>query len=152
MSKPTLAQTLERLMESLPVRGKKMSANELSRRSGVPQSTITRILNGDVKDPRTQQLSKIAGVFGVGVAELRGERETPTIGIVPTTEGKSIPSANEDLGQKFYQAYVTQLEMDMLTSYRSANEIGRRAIYAALTALARENPANASNNNVKKIR
>lgn len=151
MSKPTLAQTLDRLMESIPVRGKKMSANELSRRSGVPQSTITRILNSEVRDPRTQQLEKIAKVFGIGIGELRGERETPTIGIVPTTEGPA-PSKDGEEQQKFYQTYVTQLEMDMLTAYRSANDMGRRAIYAALTALARENPANASSNNVKKIR
>jgi transcriptional regulator with XRE-family HTH domain len=50
-----------------------VSANALSRATGVSQPTISRILNGESKDPDTATLEPIAQFFGRTVAELRGE-------------------------------------------------------------------------------
>ena len=45
--------------------------NALSGATGVPQSTIWRILNGESEDPRTSTVQKLADFFGVTVQELR---------------------------------------------------------------------------------
>lgn len=73
----TLSKTLRRLMDAHLIHGKPISANELSKRTGVPQSTITRILNSDVKDPRQKQLQKLADFFGVSSSYLRGDEPAP---------------------------------------------------------------------------
>jgi SOS-response transcriptional repressor LexA len=44
---------------------KDLSENELSRRSGVPQPTIHRILNGDSNTPRKATVEKLARTIGV---------------------------------------------------------------------------------------
>ena len=54
-SESTIAMRLRQLMETAH-----MSENELSRRSGVPQPTIHRILMGTSKSPRIGNLEKLA--------------------------------------------------------------------------------------------
>lgn len=55
------------------MREQNLSANELARRSGVPQPTITRIINKQSSDPENATLGKIARALGKTVAQLRGE-------------------------------------------------------------------------------
>ena len=43
---------------------KGLGENELSRRSGVPQSTINRILSGESKDPRRSNVEKLGRALG----------------------------------------------------------------------------------------
>lgn len=50
----------------------------LSGQTGVPQSTIWRILNGESEDPRTSTLQKLADFFGVTVQDMR-ERDLTAI-------------------------------------------------------------------------
>lgn len=63
---------LDRLM-----RDREIGANELSRRTKVPQPTITRIRNGDSKQPKDSNLRKLAAYFGVHVDVLRGVEDPP---------------------------------------------------------------------------
>lgn len=45
----------------------------LSARSGVAQSTLSRIVTGSHKDPRSFIVKKLAAVYGVAESQLRGE-------------------------------------------------------------------------------
>lgn len=137
-----LATTLRMLMDSRVVRGKPISANELSRRTKVPQSTITRILNGDVKEPRNAQLQPIADFFAVSLTELRGESQAKVIGPQRQDPANGEPRA---------LAYVSVQEMDLLIAYRSSNDVGRKAIVATVLALAKQSPVTTSSN-VRKLR
>lgn len=64
------------------------SANELSRVTGLPQPTISRILAGKSKDPDTETLRPIAIYYRKSIAQVRGEvplkvkQEMPEYGIV----------------------------------------------------------------------
>jgi transcriptional regulator with XRE-family HTH domain len=137
----TLAQVLKKLMETKMVRGKPISANELSRETGVPQSTITRILNEDVLEPRKEQLQPLADFFGVSLAELRGEQQAKLIGAMPTKR--------EAGGESYFLGYVSELEMKLLQARRSANEVGKKAIDAAVLAIAKQSPATTSGKVIK---
>lgn len=56
----TIAERLERLIKI-----KCWSEGELSRRSGVPQPTINRIISGESESPRRTTITKIARALGV---------------------------------------------------------------------------------------
>ena len=120
--KPTLVQNLKLLMAKTIVRDKPISANELARQSGVPQSTITRILSEDTMDPRVAQLEKLANFFDVSVSELRGESPAS---MAPS--GDQIKIFKEVNGTH-YLAYLSSNEIELLKAYRSTNDVGRRAI------------------------
>src|SRR5450830_597631 len=49
-----------------------ISPTELHRRTGVPQSTLSRILSGKIVDPSDKHISKIAEYFRVSTDQLRG--------------------------------------------------------------------------------
>jgi|TARA_B110000908_G_scaffold120940_1_gene141739 transcriptional regulator with XRE-family HTH domain len=49
-----------------------VSQTELSRKTGVPQPTINRFLNGKTKSPSYSITRKIAGFFDVSVDYLHG--------------------------------------------------------------------------------
>lgn len=49
-----------------------ISPTELHRRTGVPQSTLSRILSGKIVDPSDKHISKIAEYFSVSTDQLRG--------------------------------------------------------------------------------
>lgn len=55
-----------------------MSENELARRTGIPQPSINRILNGRSKSPRRANLIKIAEALGTTDEVLLGRKEYPT--------------------------------------------------------------------------
>lgn len=52
-----------------------LSPTELHRRTGVPQSTLSRILSEKIVDPSDKHVSKIADYFGVSTDQLRGRAE-----------------------------------------------------------------------------
>lgn len=70
----------EKLRANLAILMAGISANELWRKSGVQQTTISRILAGKIDTPKIDQLCKLAEYFGVTVSQLIGElpmREPP---------------------------------------------------------------------------
>jgi len=113
-----LARSLARLMASHLVKGKPISANELSKRSKVPQSTITRMLSGYVTDPRASSLERIAAYFNVTLAALRGEDVVPVVA-----------------GQQLLHR-LSPDELELLMIYRSANPTGQVAIAGAASGIA----------------
>ncbi|MGL4272179.1 MAG: helix-turn-helix domain-containing protein, partial [Pseudomonas paracarnis] len=50
----------------------RISPTELHRRTGVPQSTLSRILSGKIVDPSDKHISRIAEYFRVSTDYLRG--------------------------------------------------------------------------------
>lgn len=54
-----------------------ISEGELSRRTGVPQSTIHRILVGHIKESKPSTLRPLASYFGLSMAQLQGEEAIP---------------------------------------------------------------------------
>lgn len=71
--KRSVAEVLFELMK----RNSDVSANELWRRTGIPQPTISRILKGESLDPDTSTLGPIAEYFRITVPQLRGELALP---------------------------------------------------------------------------
>ncbi len=63
-----LAQTLNDLIS----RGGSLTPAELAKKLGIPTNKITRILNGDVTDPRASTLLQIANCFGININQLLG--------------------------------------------------------------------------------
>lgn len=63
-----LAQTLTDLIE----RQSKLTPAALARQLGIPTNKITRILNGDVTDPKASTLLQIASYFGITIEQLLG--------------------------------------------------------------------------------
>lgn len=63
-----LAQTLSELIG----RDKKLSPAALARNLGIPTNKITRILNGDVTDPKASTLVQIANYFDIRIEQLLG--------------------------------------------------------------------------------
>ena len=49
----------------------------LARMIGIPQSTINRMKKGEIKNPKAENLQPIADFFGITLAQLRGEDESP---------------------------------------------------------------------------
>ena len=68
MNKPTISEVLTRLM-----RERELNDNELSRRSGVSQPTITRIRNGTTSDPESATVEALARYFGLTPTQMRGD-------------------------------------------------------------------------------
>lgn len=63
-----LAQTLNELIE----RENKLTPAALARKLGIPTNKITRILNGDVTDPKASTLIQIASYFDITIEQLLG--------------------------------------------------------------------------------
>lgn len=63
-----LAQTLNDLIG----RDKKLTPAALARKLGIPTNKITRILNGDVTDPKASTLVQIANYFDIPIEQLLG--------------------------------------------------------------------------------
>lgn len=149
----TLQKRLQELMsKKIGANGRPVTANQVSKGAKVPQSTMSRILNDGVEDVRTKNLEKLAHYFGVTVAHLRGhDNSSPMIqGSVPNGQPQAAVTENlNDLGGARQLVYVTMPEIELLTAYRSSNEIGRKAIVAAVTALATQEPSERRSNVVE---
>ena len=128
-----LAMSLARLMSNHLVKGKPISANELSKRTKVPQSTITRILSGYVTDQRASSLERIAAYFNITLASLRGEDA-----VVAQERGAGLLHR------------LSPDELELLMTYRSASPNGQAAIAGAAQGIA--NGASRAVENVKKLR
>lgn len=63
-----LAQTLDELI----ARDNKLTPAALARKLGIPTNKITRILNGDVTDPKASTLIQIANYFDITIEQLLG--------------------------------------------------------------------------------
>lgn len=63
-----LAQTLSGLIS----KDGKLTPASLARKLGIPTNKITRILNGDVTDPKASTLLQIANCFGITIDQLLG--------------------------------------------------------------------------------
>jgi len=63
-----LAQTLNDLLN----RKENITPAALARKLGIPTNKITRILNGDVTDPKASTLLQIANYFGITIEQLLG--------------------------------------------------------------------------------
>lgn len=63
-----LAKTLNELI----TRENKLTAASLARKLGIPTNKITRILNGDVTDPKASTLLQIANYFDITIEQLLG--------------------------------------------------------------------------------
>jgi transcriptional regulator with XRE-family HTH domain len=70
MQKRNVASVLRALLDQHGI-----SPTELHRRTGVPQSTLSRILSGKIVDPSDKHISKIAEYFGVSTDQLRGRAD-----------------------------------------------------------------------------
>ena len=70
MQKRNVATVLRALLDRHGI-----SPTELHRRTGVPQSTLSRILSEKIVDPSDKHVSKIAEYFGVSTDQLRGRAD-----------------------------------------------------------------------------
>jgi SOS-response transcriptional repressor LexA len=83
-----LAQTLNDLID----RENKLSPAALARALGIPTNKITRILNGDVTDPKASTLLQIANHFDISIDQLLGLKP-----IIPVGEADSQQTATRSL-------------------------------------------------------
>lgn len=81
MHKPT---PIKDVLVALMNRDEIMSDNELARRSGLPQPTITRIRTGKTKDPETATIQALANYFKVTTSQMRGDQ--PLAGSAPSLD------------------------------------------------------------------
>lgn len=70
MQKDKTRETLQRLIQ---VSGRRPT--EIARKSGVAQSTLSRILQGKIESPSDRQVSKLASYFGLSSDQIRGRAE-----------------------------------------------------------------------------
>ena len=54
-----------------------LSDNEIARRTGLEQVTVSRVHNGYTKNPTTATLAPLATLFGVSLSVMRGEACAP---------------------------------------------------------------------------
>ena len=73
MSKRTVSTVLKELLAHHQI-----SAMALHRSTGVPQSTLSRILSGKIVDPSDRQISRIAEYFKISTDRLRGRGDIHT--------------------------------------------------------------------------
>lgn len=71
-----LAQTLNDLIN----RDGNLTPSSLARKLGIPANKITRILNGDVTDPKASTLLQIANCFGISIDQLLGHESITRTG------------------------------------------------------------------------
>ena len=69
---PTVSEILTKLMVQ-----QQLTDNELADLVGIPQPTISRIKNGNSRDPRDTTLRPLADYFGLTISQLRGDMPLP---------------------------------------------------------------------------
>lgn len=74
-----VSQIISLLMSEIGIK-----ESELARQTGLPQTTINRLLLGDTFDPRANTLKPIAKFFGVTVGQLLGEEPLSNLRITGT--------------------------------------------------------------------
>lgn len=118
----TIATRLDKAMRDAKIR----SQSELSRRSGVPQPTINRILKGQgKKGPETATLVALASATSVEVKWLQQ-------GIGPQSAGQSGTEQPSQVAAvaapptRVLLHWLTDEEAEVLAEYRSMTDDGRR--------------------------
>lgn len=101
-----------RIDKIMTVRGLKSQA-ELARISGVPESTIARILKG-THSPSVENLAAIANSLHVSIDS-----------IVNGTDNKNMDASG------YFLVHVNLEELRLLTQFREANAVGRVAMKTA---------------------
>ena len=99
---PTVSEILTKLMAQ-----QRLTDNELADRAGVPQPTISRIKNGDSRDPRDSTLRPLAQYFGLSVSQLRGD--------VPLPAERVKVAANDEIKEVSVEALRLAMAIDSLT-------------------------------------
>lgn len=69
-------------------------ATEVAREAGVPQSTLSRILNGKIESPSDRQISRLATYFGVTSDQIRGREP---LDIIRDERKRYAPNSNAEL-------------------------------------------------------
>lgn len=91
----TANKVLRELMQA-----KRINQRELSEATGIPQSTISRILNRKILEPTEPQIKPLADFFGITPGQLRGYDPLPT-------EAFSVKISNDiDVEQPKYDAVL----------------------------------------------
>lgn len=85
MQKRTVHAILAELMSA-----KGTSQTDLHRATGVPQSTISRILKGTIADPADKHIAAIANFFGVSTDEMRGRAMLKAVPLRPGDGGSNV--------------------------------------------------------------
>lgn len=82
------------------MQAKRINQRELSEATGIPQSTISRILNRKILEPTEPQIKPLADFFGITPGQLRGYDPLPT-------EAFSVKISNDiDVEQPKYDAVL----------------------------------------------
>jgi transcriptional regulator with XRE-family HTH domain len=83
----------------------------LSRKSGVPQPTIHRFLNGTTGDPRSSVVKKLAVVYGLTESQLRGDEPMPGSG-----KARQLPVEQDEFRRQLIVFYggMSQKHKDLL--------------------------------------
>ena len=118
-------------------RGKPVNANQVHKATGVPQSTLSRILNGQVTDVRECTLKKLAVYFETTPAALRDESaDMPK----PVPDRRASADGRSPLlGFEFAALRASQTASELLTTYNNAtSEEDRAVIIAVVAALQRQ--------------
>ena len=100
---PTVSEILTKLMAR-----QQLTDNELADRVGIPQPTISRIKNGDSRDPRDTTLRPLADYFGLTISQLRGD--------MPLPQDLVKVSANDDIQEVSVEALRLAKAIDSLAS------------------------------------
>jgi SOS-response transcriptional repressor LexA len=112
----SLAETLTDLIE----RENKLTPAALARKLGIPTNKITRILNGDVTDPKASTLLQIANYFGITIEQLLGVEAMAREGIsqrLTTTQALPIFELNhpEQMTKEWYRWIPNDIAGDYFT-------------------------------------
>lgn len=89
MNQNYLRQNLLALLEA----HSDLSESELSRKTGVPQPTINRLLSGVTPDPRVSTVRDLARFFGVRIEQLLGDEPLPDFAQTKKTTAYEKPNS-----------------------------------------------------------
>ncbi len=111
----------------------KISEGELSRRTGIPQTTIHRILSGQIKESKPSTLKPIAAYFKLSLAQLQGEEQMPSNNTTKITSNyvgtpaKLIPLITWELASNWKKQYKTYQHDNTHGWVATNKEVGPKA-------------------------
>ncbi len=110
-------------------KSKKMTNQQLSQQTGIPKSTIDKILTGVIKDPAIASIAKIATALSVTPDYLITGHEDKYIFDL-TRVAKTISNAIDEHSILDHiirdKAYFSEDELEIISTYRSLNESGKK--------------------------